>query len=205
MDALHFQDETIELIKQKNGHALVGLKSNNRTILKDVVANFAASTGHSPKLTISEKGHGRIETRSVDIIEYHSKAEKCSSICSAIRLQSHRVEIAKNKISDETRYLIATFPADKYPIEHILKMVRGHWGIENRLHYVKDRSMHEDRCTAQGNVAANMALMRSVIVLCKNSISKNRRFPSGALKGNADAAIKIIKQPLKHQDFKRIE
>jgi hypothetical protein len=46
----------------------------------------------------------------------------------------------------ETTYLIGSMDSRKYVPEGSLRINRAHWGIENRLHYVKDVSLGEDAC-----------------------------------------------------------
>jgi len=48
----------------------------------------------------------------------------------------------------------------------VLKLVRGHWGIENRLHHRKDRSMDEDRCrSSAAKTGRVMCCLRSIAAL----------------------------------------
>lgn len=48
--------------------------------------------------------------------------------------------------SIERAYLIGSMDTRQYGPEVFLKINRAHWGIENRLHYVRDVSMGEDAC-----------------------------------------------------------
>jgi len=197
MDALHFQESTLDLIvNEKCGEALIGLKGNNKNILTAAIRSFE-SAEEIRHLPLQEcKGHGRYERRSLDIIAFRSELEKCNQIRSVIRVLSSRRKCNSSEWTNETRYFIATFPFDRYTPEKCLMLVRGHWHIENKLHHVKDRSMHEDRCTAQGNTAANLALLRSIIVLFKQRVTTKRYFPDGGMKGNADQAIALLKRPI---------
>jgi predicted transposase YbfD/YdcC len=51
-----------------------------------------------------------------------------------------------DKESVEVAYIITSLPAAAAGPERLLELSRGHWGIENRLHWVRDVSMDEDRC-----------------------------------------------------------
>ncbi len=64
------------------------------------------------------------------------------------------------KTSIEQRYFIASLKGDA---KQFGKAARGHWGIENRLHWCMDVAMGEDACrTRTGNSAANFAVVRHI-------------------------------------------
>jgi len=46
--------------------------------------------------------------------------------------------------SQETRYAITSLPEDEAGPKRLMRLVRGHWGIENKLHYVRDVTFGED-------------------------------------------------------------
>ena len=73
--------------------------------------------------------------------------------------------------------------------------MRKHWGIENKLHHVKDRTMQEDRCQARANVGANMALLRSITTQIIARAKKKNKRVCGKLRGNADFALQLLMQP----------
>ena len=58
------------------------------------------------------------------------------------------------------RYFISSVPHDA---QKVLRAVRQHWGLENRLHYVLDVSLHEDACRIRKEHGAeNMAVLRHI-------------------------------------------
>ena len=64
---------------------------------------------------------------------------------------------AKGKTSTQTRYYLLSDPNAK----HFAKAVRGHWGIENRLHWVLDVTMGEDaNRTSKDHGPENLAILR---------------------------------------------
>ena len=54
-----------------------------------------------------------------------------------------------DKVSTEVAYIVTSLDAAEAPPARLLALVRAHWGIENRLHHVRDVSMDEDRCRAR--------------------------------------------------------
>ena len=56
-----------------------------------------------------------------------------------------RERIVRGKTSTETVYAITSLTADEAGAERLLQLSRDHWGIENKLHYVRDVSCREDQ------------------------------------------------------------
>ena len=86
---------------------------------------------------------------------------------SIVRIDSER-DVA-GVVSRESRYFISSLAADP---EKLLKAVRGHWAIENNLHWQLDVSFNEDSCLVRHRNAARVfALTRK---LCFNAIKRMR-------------------------------
>lgn len=60
-------------------------------------------------------------------------------------LERYREDIKSGKIQNETVYLITSLSQDDANGERLLTLIRGHWGIENKSHYVRDFTFDEDR------------------------------------------------------------
>jgi len=70
--------------------------------------------------------------------------------------------IANGKTSTEKRYYLSSLPADASLIG---ERIRGHWSIENSLHWVLDMAFDEDRCRIRRrNAPDNFALLRKIAV-----------------------------------------
>ena len=54
-----------------------------------------------------------------------------------------------DKVSTEVAYIVTSLDAAAASPARLLALVRAHWGIENRLHHVRDVSMDEDRCRSR--------------------------------------------------------
>jgi predicted transposase YbfD/YdcC len=79
--------------------------------------------------------------------------------------QIHRVRQLPGKTEEETVYGITSLsPAAAGP-ERLLALARGHWGIENRLHGVRDVTLGEDACRVRsGSAPQALAALRNVCV-----------------------------------------
>ena len=144
-DALHLHDETIrQIVEDKNGHLLVGLKGNRETLLGEVVGAFAAASPGVIQRDWSQcSGHGRIETRVTEIIAFKTQT-KYPHLQTAVRVTRTRETVRKGEVvhkSTEVSYYVATFPPHMFAPSVVQALIRGHWTIENRLHHVKDRTM----------------------------------------------------------------
>jgi len=118
-----------------------------------------------------DQGHSRIERRTYYVwndVSCISKAEwpHVASIGMAVRerLVIHRGdddEIIDEKPTTETETYIISKPMEA---EEFACFSRGHWGIENSLHWVLDDALREDRCTARKlHATENLGLMRKIV------------------------------------------
>ncbi len=76
-----------------------------------------------------------------------------------------RVREEKGKTTVEVVYGITSRGRTEADAARLLGYVRGHWGIENGLHYVRDETLGEDRCRVRkGTSAQVLAALRNVVV-----------------------------------------
>lgn len=84
-----------------------------------------------------------------------------------IKIEREMKRIVGGKVvehSVEVRYAITSLPPDVGAVR-LLDLVRGHWGIENRLHYVRDVTMGEDASQIRtGSAPQVMAALRNVVL-----------------------------------------
>jgi len=91
-----------------------------------------------------EKGHGRRERRRLQAstrLSAHSDWPGLEQVCRLTRTVTK-----DGKTTTEIAYAITSVPRDQADAEKLLTWWRGHWGIENRLHWVRDETFGEDRC-----------------------------------------------------------
>ena len=109
-----------------------------------------------------EKGHGRIETRRLEAtasIADHLAPSWCG-LAQGCRLTRQR--IIRDKETTETVYATTSLAAHKAGPARLLRLSREHWGIENRLHYVRDVTYREDQARSNaGNAPEALAALRN--------------------------------------------
>ena len=74
-----------------------------------------------------------------------------------------RTRLIGDKESVEVAYIVTSLSAAEAGPERLLELSRGHWGIENRLHWVRDASMDEDRCRVRAGARA-LAGLRNLVL-----------------------------------------
>jgi predicted transposase YbfD/YdcC len=106
------------------------------------------------------KGHGRLELRTLEATERLMGYLDWPGLRQVCRIRRERTVAGKR--SSETVYAITSLCAERADPARLLRISRGHWGIENRLHCVRDLSMGEDRCRVRAPAGAQaLAALRN--------------------------------------------
>ena len=165
IDAMGCQREIAAKIVEKEADYVLALKGNQGTLRDDVEeffteqkANEYADCKPSCHETL-EKSHGRIETRTVTVIgdiDWLKDRHPWAGLASIAMVESCR-EIA-GKIESESRFYISSLPASA---ERVGLAIRGHWGVENGLHWVMDMVFRDDECRIRkDNAPANFTTVK---------------------------------------------
>jgi predicted transposase YbfD/YdcC len=93
-------------------------------------------------------------------VDYIQEATAFPGIKMILRVDSE-VKKAGVVTSQETRHIITSLGADEVSPKQLMTLVRGHWGVENGLHFIKDRWWEEDRqWSIRPGLAERMAALR---------------------------------------------
>lgn len=179
IDAMGCQKAIAKKIRDKEADYLLALKDNQKHFHQAVQSSFQELKADSESESVG-KDHGRIETRTCKIIHDLSlipMSNDWKDLHSLIQIQSKRELLAKDKVEQETRYYVASLKTDA---KHFNRLVRGHWAIENQLHWSLDVIFREDLSRKRsGESAENFALIRKMTLNLLNQeetkISKNRK------------------------------
>ena len=162
IDAMGCQYKIADQIVKKGGDYIFALKGNQESLSEDVKL-FFQSPAETKSHTDCDKGHGRIEIRTVHVVNdvawLQNMHPNWQTIKSIIKLDSTR-EIGDKK-TQETRYYISSLDASP---ETTLQAIRIHWGIENSLHWILDMSFGEDHSRIRKNNAPYiMTILRHMV------------------------------------------
>ncbi len=156
-------------ILQQGGHYLMVIKRNHRQLYEELTWFF-----DQPPLpcdppwreaTTLTKGHGRLETRhltcTADLDDYLT----WPGVQQVLRRKCERIALKTGKVSQAVTYALTSVAvAAATPLE-LEGYWRGHWTIENRVHYVRDVSMGEDSHRMHtGNAPQALAALRNTLL-----------------------------------------
>jgi len=167
-DALFCQRTLCAQVVGAGGDYLLVVKENQATLRRDLATLFATradatlSAATLPlwdmrEVTQMERGHGRTEQRHlVTSTELNGYLDwpHLAQVCCLKRTWSDR-----KGTHTATRYLLTSLPPAVADAARLLVLIRGHWGIENGLHYVKDVTLREDASTLHAGAGPTVVAM----------------------------------------------
>lgn len=168
IDAMGCQKEIAQQIIEQDGDYVFGLKGNQGTLHREVEESFThAQASHFEEIEHDyhktvDKGHGRIEIREYwtisdsEYITYLNAQRNWKGLRSIGMVRSQRR--SGEQVSQETRYYIISLSGNA---REFGQAVRGHWGIENSLHWVLDIAFREDESRMRKDFSPqNFAVLR---------------------------------------------
>jgi predicted transposase YbfD/YdcC len=159
LDALHCQKASLALIKDTNNDYLVPVKKNQKNLVKHIETVCQSQSPQSSH-TEFDKSHGRTITRQVSVFNNvpNDKLKGWPQINSLIKVE--RTGYRGAKMYKQTMYYISSLSAEA---SFFADKIRGHWRIENQLHWVKDVIFDEDNWPIrQFQPATNLSVLRTI-------------------------------------------
>ena len=152
--------KTVEQIINSGNDYVITVKANQpklyHQIQKNILDSDSTSTHHD-----FEKVRDRITERRVSVFNnLEDISQQWVGLKSLVRVE--RFGTRAGKSYEETAYYISSINLDAYGFS---LGIRGHWGVENRLHWVKDVIFGEDKAQmVDGYAAANFSILRSFVI-----------------------------------------
>ncbi len=169
-DALLTQRTLARQIRARDGHYLMIVKRNQRRLWEDLDLLFRIPAipadqevwDHIRRVT---KGHGRIETRSLDCGTGLVDVLDWPDVAQVVRRTCERLVVKSGKRSVEVSYGMTSLAPTDVGAPQLETLWRGHWTIENRKHYVRDVTLGEDHNQMHsGNAPRVLATLRSALI-----------------------------------------
>ena len=214
VDALLTQRSISQQVLRQGGDYLMVAKQNQPELYSAIEQLFASPPWLAKEKALSyrifrktEKGHGRVEKRTLEsswVMCEANDALKLSKylnwpgIKQVMRRTCRRVKLSTGEISEEVTYGITSLGWEEATAEELERLWRGHWTIENRVHYVRDVTMREDQNQMRaGNAPQVLAALRNGIISLLRvsgwkSIAEALRHYNAALSN----ALHLINSPL---------
>ena len=177
IDAMGCQTGIAERVIEGGGDYALALKGNHKTLYEDTARFFGqweatdgVNAGPDARLSAwgegPEKDHGRIEVRHYRLaaalpgqVHWLDPQQRWAGLRGVGRAECERR--VGGQVTRQARYFLTSLT----DAEAFGRAVRGHWGIENRLHWVLDVAMGEDACRVRKDHAPqNLATLRHIVL-----------------------------------------
>jgi predicted transposase YbfD/YdcC len=170
-DAMHSQRGLSIQIVEAGGDYFWWVKENQPTLLDDLVllfedecvqAGWSAPPVDFTSARTVEVGHGRLEERVLTASSMLADYADWPYLGQAVKLERWRT--LGGQTSYEVAYGVTSLPASVADAARLLALGRGHWQIENGLHYRRDVTLGEDGCqTRRGQAPAVLAALNNLV------------------------------------------
>lgn len=159
-------------IRQQGGDYLMAVKENQPGLLAAIETLFAdppwladeRTREYRQQRTI-DKGHGRLETRWLEASPSLNAYLSWPGVGQVLRRTCRRVQFATGESSEEVSYAVTSLSWETTTAATLERLWRGHWTIENRVHYVRDVTFGEDRHQAwRGHTPQALAAIRNALI-----------------------------------------
>ena len=167
----------MKAIVESGNHYLAAVKGNQPTLFQAIQQHFIPEDSFEQ----INKGHGRIEKRKISISEACLNLRDWLALKTIIKVESERQ--TKHKTEFSTRYYIsdrerrsAASPgfesqgtADlEATAFQFYQRIRGYWGVENRVHYIRDVTQGEDKSRKDLSASIRTTPLPQLLALARN-------------------------------------
>lgn len=173
-DAMHTQKKTIEIIAENKGNYIGALKGNHEIFENEVRDYFSEKCKNKIRenevnyYKTIEKAHSQVETREYYLnlsINWFEDKKDWGKLRGFICYEKTIYNMVTGKESNEVRYYITSLK----DVELCAEAIRGHWSVENQLHWHLDSNFYEDdNTTTDKNAFNNFSILNKMVLsLCK--------------------------------------
>ncbi|MHB1615433.1 MAG: ISAs1 family transposase [Actinomycetes bacterium] len=161
-DALHTQRAHVGYLRERGAHYLLTVKGNQPSLLAQLTA-LPWTQVPVADVTVN-KGHGRLEQRVVKLTAV-AVWIGFPDAALAVQITRRRKSLTGRRGQTETVHTIADLGFDQTSPAELADAARAHWGIETRLHWIRDVTFAEDLFQIRtGHGPAVMATLRNLAI-----------------------------------------
>jgi predicted transposase YbfD/YdcC len=168
MDALLTQRPIAQQIVAAGGDYVMVVKENQPQLREDIATVFALPPIVGETRTVAEivdAGHGRIEQRRLYTSDVLVGYSDWPGLAQVFQLERQVIMKKTGKVREEVVAGVTSLPPARVDAARLLRLVRGHWHIENKAHWVRDVTFDEDRAQVRcGNLPQVMAALRNTVI-----------------------------------------
>jgi len=145
-------------------------------------------------VTTVNKDHGRIEQREIRVSDCLNHNLDFPYVGQVFRIQRHTYHVKSGRETHETVHGITSLLPNLATPQRLLGLNRNHWGIENKLHWVRDVTFDEDRSQIRtGQAPRVMASLHNLVInVFRICGSKNIAKTIRSFAFNTRRALKLI-------------
>jgi predicted transposase YbfD/YdcC len=164
VDAAHTQRDTASYLKGERGvDFIMTVKGNQPTLKAAVFDRCRPLLERQPDHVVDQRGHGRIKRWSTWTTDATGIDFPYAAQVAVIRREEFTLEGIR--ISKEYALIITSLAASRASAADLHTHVREHWGIENKIHYVRDTTWREDANPSWiGNGPHTLAILRNLAI-----------------------------------------
>lgn len=167
MDALLTQRHVAQTIVDEGGDYVMIVKENQPQLRADIELVFTLPPAGDRQETARtvDIGHGRIEQRNITTSEALVGYSHWPGLAQVFEVGRHVIIQKTGQERTEVVYGVTSLNAERATPGRVLDLVRGHWHIENKSHWVRDVTFDEDRSQVRcGSIPQVMAALRNTAI-----------------------------------------
>lgn len=190
-DAMHTQAGHARYLAERGAHYIFTVKANQPTLLKQLSTIPWGRVPNGDKNSAKENGRQIIRTIKCATL---SPGIRFPHALQAIEITRKSRPIGTKKWHLETVYAVTSLPTYQANPRQLAGWIRGHWGIENGLHWRRDVLFQEDKHQARnGQTPRTLAILRNIaITLLKNHVHKNLAKTTRHLRNHPGKILRMV-------------
>jgi predicted transposase YbfD/YdcC len=174
MDALLTQRPIAQQIVAAGGDYVMVVKGNQPQLREDIATVFALPSIVGERRTVAETvdgGHGRIEHRQLHTSDVLVGYSDWPGLAQVFQLDRQVISKKTGTVREEVIVGVTSLAGERADAVRLLALMRAHWHIENKSHWVRDVTFDEDRSQVRcGNIPQVMAAFRNTVIgLCRGA------------------------------------